>query len=271
MTDNAASPAPTAEAVRSADDRPGRTALVTGGGRGIGREICYGLSQNNRRVAVADLRSVEAEETASTIRANGGEAIAVTMDVADSDSVVTGIHRVVDELGPVEILVNCAGWDELKPFLDTDEEFWDRIIEINYKGTLRTVHHCLPAMIHAGWGRIVNIGSDAGRVGSSLEAVYSGAKGGIIAFTKTIAREVARSGITANTVCPGPTATPMLDEITSASSDGEKIIGAMARAVPMKRLGQPDEVASAVVYFCSEEAGFVSGQTLSVSGGLTMA
>lgn len=248
-----------------------RVALVTGGGRGIGRQICLGLAADGRRIAVADFRPDEAATTVSLIEAAGGEAIAVAMDVADGDSVATGLLQVVDELGPVEVLVNCAGWDELKPFLDTDEAFWDRIIEVNYKGALRTVHGCLPGMIDGGWGRIVNIGSDAGRVGSSLEAVYSGAKGGIIAFTKTIAREVATKGITANTVCPGPTATPLLDEIVSASDNGDKVIGAMARAVPMKRVGQPDEVASAVVYFCSEAAGFISGQTLSVSGGLTMA
>ena len=193
------------------------------------------------------------------------------MDVTSSDSVNQGVLEAVDELGPVGILVNCAGWDDLMPFLDTDEDFWDRIIEINYKGVLRTTHACLPSMIEAGYGRIVNIGSDAGRVGSSLEAVYSGAKGGVIAFTKTIAREMARKGITANTVCPGPTATPLLDEIVEASADGDKVIGAMARAVPMKRLGEPAEVASAVAYLASDEAGFISGQTLSVSGGLTMA
>jgi 2-hydroxycyclohexanecarboxyl-CoA dehydrogenase len=245
--------------------------MVTGGGRGIGREIGLALAADDRRVAVADLRAEEAAETVERIRAAGGQAIAVPMDVTDSDSVQQGILQVVDELGPIEVLVNCAGWDELKPFLDTDEAFWDRIIEINYKGVLRTVHACLPSMIEAGWGRIVNIGSDAGRVGSSLEAVYSGCKGGVIAFTKTVAREMARKGITANTVCPGPTATPLIDEIVSASSSGDKVIGAMANAVPMKRLGQPNEVASAVAYFASEQAGFVTGQTLSVSGGLTMA
>jgi 2-hydroxycyclohexanecarboxyl-CoA dehydrogenase len=248
-----------------------RVALVTGGGRGIGREICLALVADERKVAVADLRAEEAAKTVELIRAAGGTAIAVAMDVSDSDSVQQGILQVVDELGPVEVLVNCAGWDDLKPFLDTDEAFWDRIIEINYKGVLRTVHACLPSMIEAGWGRIVNIGSDAGRVGSSLEAVYSGAKGGVIAFTKTVAREMARKGITSNTVCPGPTATPLLDEIVAASSSGDKVIGAMAGAVPMKRLGQPHEVASAVAYFASEAAGFITGQTLSVSGGLTMA
>jgi len=245
--------------------------MVTGGGSGIGREICKGMAAAGRRIAVADLNLDGAAETVATINNAGGEAIAVHMDVANSDSVTDGILQVADELGPIEILVNCAGWDDFMPFLDTDEDFWDKVIEINYKGALRTVHGSLPAMITAGWGRIVNIGSDAGRVGSSLEAVYSGAKGGIIAFTKTMAREVARSGITVNTVCPGPTDTALLAQIAAGSDDGDKVIGAMARAVPMKRVGQPAEVASAVIYFCSEDASFVTGQTLSVSGGLTMA
>ena len=225
-----------------------RVAVVTGGGRGIGREICRALAADGRAVAVADLRAAEAAETVAAVTADDGRALAVEMDVTDGDSVQTGLLQVVDELGPVEVLVNCAGWDELKPFLDTDEDFWDRIIDINYKGMLRTTHACLPAMIDAGFGRIVNIGSDAGRVGSSLEAVYSGAKGGVIAFTKTIAREMARTGITANTVCPGPTATPLLDEIVDASDDGDKVIGAMARAVPMKRVGQPEEVALSLIH-----------------------
>ena len=247
-----------------------RVTVVTGGGRGIGREICRALAANGHRVAVADLRASDATETAAAISAAGAAAIAVTMDVTDSDSVHNGLIQVVDELGPVEVLVNCAGWDELKPFLDTDEDFWDRIIDLNYKGTLRTTHACLPAMIDAGYGRIVNIASDAGRVGSSYEAVYSGAKGAVIAFTKTIAREMARNGITANSVCPGPTATPLLEEIRQASADGDKVIGSMASAVAMKRLGRPEEVASAVAYLASEQAGFITGQTLSVSGGLTM-
>ena len=248
----------------------GRVALVTGGGSGIGREICVGLAAAGRQVAVADLNLDGAQETVSMIAQTAGHAVAVHMDVSDTDAVQTGVFQTIDELGPVEVLVNCAGWDELMPFLSTDESFWDRVIEINYKGVLRTVHACLPAMVEAGWGRIVNIASDAGRVGSSFEAVYSGAKGGIIAFTKTIAREAARSGVTANVVCPGPTDTPLLDGIVAASDDGDKIIGAMARAVPMKRVGTPTEVAAAVVYFGSDEAAFVTGQTLSVSGGLTM-
>jgi 2-hydroxycyclohexanecarboxyl-CoA dehydrogenase len=247
-----------------------RLALVTGGGSGIGREICLGLARDGRKIAVADINLAGAQETSAMVVQSGGTAIAVHMDVSKTDAVQDGVLEAIDELGAIEVLVNCAGWDELMPFLSTDEAFWDRVIEINYKGILRTVHACLPSMVEARWGRIVNIGSDAGRVGSSFEAVYSGAKGGVIAFTKTVAREVARSGVTANVVCPGPTDTPLLDGIVAASDDGDKIIGAMARAVPMKRVGTPTEVASAVVYFCSEEASFVTGQTLSVSGGLTM-
>lgn len=245
-----------------------RIALVTGGASGIGREISLELARGGVTVAVADLNLRGASETADL---SGGTALAVPLDVTQTASVNDAVAMVRDQLGDVEILVNCAGWDELKPFLDTDEEFWDRVIEINYKGMLRTVHACLPSMLEAGWGRIVNIGSDAARVGSSLEAVYSGAKGGVIAFTKTIARETAKRGVTANVVCPGPTDTPLLEGIVAASDDGEKVINAMARAVPMKRIGQPSEIAAAVAYFASEQAGFTTGQTLSVSGGLTMA
>jgi 2-hydroxycyclohexanecarboxyl-CoA dehydrogenase len=167
--------------------------------------------------------------------------------------------------------VSCAGWDELRPFLDTDEAFQAKIIEINLAGPVRVTRAVLPAMVEHSFGRIVNIGSDAGRVGSSLESVYSGAKGGVIAFTKTIAREFARYGVTANTVCPGPTDTPLLDAITAASADAERVIAGMTKAVPMRRLGQPDDVAPAVVFLASDPAGFITGQTLSVSGGLTMA
>ena len=248
----------------------GRIALVTGGGSGIGREICRALAEAGRVVAVADIRGDGAAETVAAVEAAGGRGLAVTMDVTDSGSVVDGCARVAAEAGSIDVLVNAAGWDRFVRFVDTDEQFWDRIIELNFKGTLRTTHACLPSMVERGWGRIVNIASDAGRVGSSLEAVYSGAKGGVIAFTKTIAREVARSGVTANVVCPGPTETPLLSEIAGEGENADRTIAAMARATAMKRLGRPDEIAPAVVYFASEEAGFTTGQTLSVSGGLTM-
>ena len=248
-----------------------RVALVTGGASGIGREICTALAKADRRVAVADINPRGAADTVAAITAAGGAATAVTMDITDTDSVTDGYLQTVDELGPIEVLVNAAGWDKFMKFVDTDEDFWDRIIDINYKGMLRVTHACVPGMIEQGWGRIVNIASDAGRVGSSLEAVYSGAKGGTIAFSKTLAREVARKGVTVNVVCPGPTDTPLLSEIADANDDSDRVIAAMANATAMKRLGTAEEVAPAVVYFASEEAGFTTGQTLSVSGGLTMA
>ena len=249
---------------------PERVALVTGGGRGIGRAIALALADDSRRVAVADLDEVNAAETASMISASGGQAVAVRLDVTNSDSVRAGIAQARTELGAIEILVNNAGWDELVPFVETEEGFWDRVIEINFKGCLRLTREALPAMIERGWGRMVNIGSDAGRVGSSLESVYSGAKAGVIAFTKTIAREVARSGVTANAVCPGPTRTPLLEGMTSGEG-GEKLIASLERAVPMRRLGEPEDVGAAVAFLASERAGYITGQTLSVSGGLTMA
>jgi 2-hydroxycyclohexanecarboxyl-CoA dehydrogenase len=253
------------------NESPQRVALVTGGARGIGRAIALALAAEGRAVAIGDLLADEAESTASEVEAAGARSVAVPLDVTDAGSVEQAVERVRQELGPIEVLVNNAGWDELKPFLETDESFWDRVIEINYKGCLRTTRAVLPAMVEAGWGRLVNIGSDAGRVGSSLESVYSGAKAGVIAFTKTIAREVAASGVTANTVCPGPTRTPLLEGMAEAQDEGAKLIGALERAVPMRRLGEPEDIAAAVAFLASERAGFITGQTLSVSGGLTMA
>jgi 2-hydroxycyclohexanecarboxyl-CoA dehydrogenase len=247
----------------------GRVALVTGGGGGIGAAIAAALAADGHAIAVGDLRLDAAGESAERVAAAGGHAASLEVDVTDGGSVAQAIARAGRELGPVEILVNNAGWDELKPFVETDEEFWDRVIAINFKGCLHTTRAALPGMIERGYGRIVNIASDAGRVGSSMESVYSGAKGGVIAFTKTIAREVARAGVTANAVCPGPTRTPLLEQMTAEG--GEKLVDALVRAVPMQRLGEPEDVAAAVAFLASDRAGFITGQTLSVSGGLTMA
>ena len=247
------------------------SALVTGGARGIGRSIALALAGDGHDVAVADLLAEQAEETAELVRERGRRALAVTMDITDPAAVRDGVARASEELGLIDVLVNNAGWDELKPFVDTDEAFWERVIDINFKGCLRLTHAVLPGMLEAGQGSIVNLSSDAGRVGSSLESVYAGAKGAVIAFTKTIAREAASKGVRANVVCPGPTETALLKKITDAAPDAEKVIAAMTRAVPMKRLGQPGDVAGAVAFLCSDRAAFITGQTLSVSGGLTMA
>jgi 2-hydroxycyclohexanecarboxyl-CoA dehydrogenase len=249
----------------------GRVALVTGGARGIGEAIVRCLAEDGLAVAVADLRAHDAEATAAAIRDAGGKAVGIELDVTGAASVAAGLAGAADTLGQIDVVVNNAGWDDLKPFVQTDEEFWDRVLEVNFKGALRVTHGVLPGMLERGWGRIINIGSDAGRVGSSLESVYSGAKGGIIAFTKTIAREAARKGVTANAVCPGPTDTPFLREVVAKQGDADKVIGAMVSGVPMKRLAAPQEIAAAVSFFAREDAGYVTGQTLSVSGGLTMA
>jgi 2-hydroxycyclohexanecarboxyl-CoA dehydrogenase len=247
----------------------GRVALVTGGGGGIGGAIATALAADGHAVAVADLRLEAARVSAKRVAAAGGRAAPFVVDVTDGETVAEAIAETSRELGPVEILVNNAGWDELKPFVETDEEFWDRVIAINFKGCLHTTRALLPGMIERGFGRIVNIASDAARVGSSMESVYAGAKGGVIAFTKTIAREAARAGVTANAVCPGPTRTPLLDQMTAEG--GEKLVDALVRAVPMRRLGEPEDIAAAVAFFATDGAGFITGQTLSVSGGLTMA
>jgi 2-hydroxycyclohexanecarboxyl-CoA dehydrogenase len=244
-----------------------RVALVTGAARGIGRAIATELSAGGDRVALADLDAAGAATAAAELE----DAAAVHIDVTDTASVDAAIEEVERTLGPVDVVVNNAGWDELMPFVRTDEAFWDRVIEINLKGCLRVCHRAVPGMIERGYGRIVNVGSDAARVGSSLEAVYSGAKGGVVAFGKTLARETARHGITVNTVCPGPTDTPLLAGMMERDAKGAATLEAMRRAVPMKRLAQPQDVAVAVAFLASDRAGYITGQTLSVSGGLTMA
>jgi 2-hydroxycyclohexanecarboxyl-CoA dehydrogenase len=249
----------------------GRTALVTGSARGIGRAIARRLAADGFSVVVGDLNQDGAAETAALAKEAGGQAIATVLDVTSDDSVGAALAAANKEFGPIEVIVNNAGWDEHHKFVETDEAFWDRVIEINYKGILRTTHAVLPGMLERQWGRVINIGSDAARVGSSLEAVYAGAKAGVVAFTKTIAREAARAGVTANVVCPGPTETPLLAEILGSTEEAQKVIAGMTRAVPMKRLGQPEDIAAAVAFFARDDAGFVTGQTLSVSGGLTMA
>jgi 2-hydroxycyclohexanecarboxyl-CoA dehydrogenase len=249
-----------------AADHHERVALVTGAARGIGRAIAERLAADGHRVVVADILDHEAAEAARAI-----DGLAVHLDVTDAASVNDAITKAERKLGPIDVLVNNAGWDEFKPFLETDEPLWDRIIEINFKGCLRTCKRVAPGMVERGRGRVVNIGSDAARVGSSLEAVYSGAKGGVVAFSKTLAREVARYGVTVNVVCPGPTDTALLARMADAGGSAARAREGLARAVPLRRLAVPEDIAPAVAVLASDEAGYITGQTLSVSGGLTMA
>jgi 2-hydroxycyclohexanecarboxyl-CoA dehydrogenase len=244
---------------------------VTGAASGIGRATALALAEDGCAVAVADLQQAAAGEVVREIEDSGGQALAVRMDVTDGSSVATAVEHTSDSLGPVAVLVNCAGWDELRPFLETDEAFWRKVVAINYEGCLRVTHAVLGGMIERERGRIVSIASDAARVGSSGEAVYAGAKAGVVAFGKTIAREHARDGVTANVVCPGPTETPLLQGMAEQAPDSERLVTALSRAVPMRRLGQPQDAAAAVAFLASERAGYITGQTLSVSGGLTMA
>jgi len=239
-----------------------KIAIVTGAGQGIGKAIATKLAAEGATVVVTDLNEGTAKETADGL---GNGSVGLQLDVTDRDSVDATVAQVKEQLGRIDVLVNNAGWDKAEPFVDSEVATWDRIIAINLYGQLHTCHAVLPVMAEQGGGRVVNIGSDSGRVGSSGEAVYSAAKGGVIAFTKTIAREMARAGVTANCVSPGPTDTELF-----ASIGGEKLRAALTKAIPLKRLGQPEDLANAVAFLASDEAAFITGQTVSVSGGLTM-
>jgi 2-hydroxycyclohexanecarboxyl-CoA dehydrogenase len=242
----------------------GSVAFVTGAGRGIGRAIALKLASNGAAVAVTDLDEAAARAVAGEC---GGRSVAIRADVTDPASVRAAVTRAEQLLGPIDVLVNNAGWDKIEPFLESTEETWDRVIAINLRGVLNCVKAVLPGMVERGRGRIVSISSDAARVGSSGEAVYAAAKAAIIAFSKTIAREAARQQINVNVVCPGPTNTDLFQEVTAANP---RLADALKRAVPFGRLAEPEEIADAVAFLASDDARFITGQTLSVSGGLTM-
>lgn len=247
-----------------------KTVVVTGGGGGIGGATSRRFGLEGARVAVFDLNLAAADQVAAQIRAEGGTALALLCDITDRASVDAAVAATEAALGPIEVLVNNAGWDVFKPFTKTEPAQWDKLIAINLVGALHLHHAVLPGMAARKAGRIVNIASDAARVGSSGEAVYAACKGGLVAFSKTIAREHARHGITVNVVCPGPTDTALFADYKEGAGNPEKLMEAFTRSIPLGRIGQPADLAGAIVFFASEDAAFITGQVLSVSGGLTM-
>ncbi|MFL6056097.1 MAG: SDR family NAD(P)-dependent oxidoreductase [Actinoallomurus sp.] len=241
-----------------------KIAIVTGAGQGIGRGIAEKLAAEGATVVVTDINE---STMAETVAALGGDAIGVRTDVTSRESVEAMVEQVRTRFDRIDVLVNNASWDKAGPFVDSDPADWDRVIQINLYGVLNTSKVVLPIMAAQGHGSVVNLASDAGRVGSSGEAVYSAAKGGIIAFTKATAREVARYQVNVNCVCPGPTDTALFGSI---GGDNPKLRDALTRAIPFRRLAQPSDLANMVAFLASDEAAYVTGQTVSVSGGLTM-
>lgn len=242
----------------------GKTAVVTGAASGIGAATAKAMAEAGGDIVLADLSAEKGEQHAAALRERGLKANFLPIDVA-SDKSITEFCKAVLARGPVHALVNAAGFGRAQPFVENDEEFWRRVVDINLLGPVKLTRALLDPMIERGSGKIVNVASDAGRVGSSGETVYSGAKGGLISFSKGLAREMARYSINVNCVCPGPTETPMLMALP------EKHLEAFKRAIPMRRFGQPQDVANAILFFASNLSDYVTGQTLSVSGGLTMA
>lgn len=244
-----------------------KVAMVTGAASGIGREIALALAREGARVAVVDVNEAGARDTVAAIERQGGQACSHRADVTRKAEIDATVAELVARWGSVHILVNNAGWDKVEPFIRSTEETWEKILAINLKGPIICTRAVLDSMIKQEYGKIINIASDAGRVGSTGEAVYSAAKGGLIAFTKAIARETARHRINVNCVCPGPADTPLFAAI---AAENPKLAESLKRAIPWGRLGTPEDIAPAVVFLASDAAAYITGQTLSISGGLTM-
>lgn len=247
-----------------------KVAVITGGGGGIGGATCRRFAEEGAKVAVLDRNLAAAEAVADAITPDGRIAKAFACDITDRAGVDAAIASVIATLGPIDILVNNAGWDVFKPFTKTVPEEWDRLIAINLTGALHMHHAVLPGMAERKAGRIINISSDAARVGSSGEAVYAACKGGLVAFSKTIAREHARHNITVNVVCPGPTDTALFADYKEGAGNPEKLVEAFRRAIPLGRIGEPSDLPGMIAFFASDDAAYITGQVVSVSGGLTM-
>ncbi|MDH3499557.1 MAG: glucose 1-dehydrogenase [Acidimicrobiia bacterium] len=247
-----------------------KVVIVTGGAGGIGAAVCGRFAEEGAHVAVVDINGEAASRAASAISSAGRRAVAFDCDITDHAAVQRLVAEVHAQLGAVDILVNNAGWDVFKPFVDTDPVDWQQLIAVNLIGPLNLHHVVLPGMVARGSGRVVNVASDAGRVGSSGEAVYAACKAGLLGLSKTLAREHARHNITINVVCPGPTDTPLFDQVRKGAANPEKLEAAFTRSIPMGRIGQPADLPGAICFFASDDAAYITGQVLSVSGGLTM-
>lgn len=240
--------------------------IITGGGSGLGRGMAKRLAVEGAIIIIFDIDKKGAAETLEDI----DQGASYEVDISDYKACESAVAKVVKDFGQLDILVNNAGWDLAAPFMDTQPELWAKIVAINLFGPMNMHHTTIPHMLKIGRGKIINIASDAGRVGSSGEAVYSACKGGIIAFTKTLSREISRKGININTVCPGPSDTPLFAQFAGSGESGEKLRASLARAIPLKRLGTADDISGMVAFLASDDADFIVGQTISVSGGLTM-
>jgi 2-hydroxycyclohexanecarboxyl-CoA dehydrogenase len=244
--------------------------VITGGGGGIGSATCQRFAAEGARVAVLDIHADAARTVADAITAADGVARSYAVDLTSFEATGTAVAAIEADFGPIDVLVNVAGWDLFAPFIKSEPAFWDKLIDINLRSVLNITQPVVRAMAERRSGRVITIASDAARVGSSGEAVYAACKGGLIAFSKTLAREHARQGLTFNVVCPGVTETSMLESFMESAGNKEKLREAYVRAVPLGRLGKPDDLPGAILFFASDDAAFITGQVISVSGGLTM-
>jgi len=249
----------------------GKTVIITGGGGGIGRAVCQRFAEEGSLVAVLDRDATAAQTTVELITQAGGKARAYAADITDYDAIVATVEAIESQLGVPTVLVNNAGFDQFMPFLKTEPKMWQQLIAINLTGALNMHHVVLPKILAAGGGKVVNVASDAARVGSSGEGVYAACKAGLVGLSKTLARELATKGVNVNVVCPGPTDTALLKSVVGTASNPEKLLEAFKNAVPMRRLGQPEDFPGIITLLASDDANYITGQVISVSGGLTMA
>jgi len=248
----------------------GKTVILTGAGGGIGQALAVRFAEEGCRLALFDVNENAVEAAAQRVRGAGGTVTTHVVDITDHDAVKAAVDAFAGEAGRIDVLVNNAGWDKFGLFLETKPDFWDKVIAINLKGPINLHHAVLPHMVKQKGGKIINVASDAGRVGSSGESVYAACKGGIIAFSKTIAREMARHGIKVNAVAPGPTDTALFHGFIGEGEAGAKVHAALEKSIPLRRIAKPEDIVGTIVFLASEDADYVTGQVISVSGGLTM-